>query len=420
MGKGKVKKVLFLGDYLARTGFGTVSKNIVKELTKHYGDELQLDIIAINYFGEPYHEDKNTFVISARLNDVNDDPFGRFFFLKILKETDAYDGIFICQDLGTITSFMEVLEHIKQDKKENNKKVFKSIFYTPVDCPQLIYPLVKGLDFFDVLVTYTEFGRKLINGLRPELKVKVVPHGNSSKDFFPMAEEDIKKFRQEYFGENADKFIITNINRNQPRKDIPNTIFGFIEAKEVWRDELPKPFLYLHTHPKDPMGWDIRALMMQTDLVEDVDYKLLPKEYEEQGTETELVNKIYNASDVYLTTTLGEGWGLGFSEAAACKVPIIAPYTTSFIEMSNYGKNAYMLESLYPFVNETDNVIRQQTDIYEIAETIKYVAEAKCGLLEELNAKAILQEKIENNYKWSKKIEWSEVCKSWVEYFKIF
>jgi glycosyltransferase involved in cell wall biosynthesis len=407
-------------DYVARTGFGTVSKNIVKELKKHYGDNLQLDVIAINYFGEPYHEDDNTFVISARLNDVNDDPFGRFFFLKILKETDAYDGVFICQDLGTITSFMEVLEHIKQDKKENNKKVFKSIFYTPVDCPQLIYPLVKGLDFFDVLVTYTEFGRKLINKLRPELKVKVVPHGNSSKDFFPMAEEDIKKFRQEYFGENADKFIITNINRNQPRKDIPNTIFGFIEAKEVWRDELPKPFLYLHTHPKDPMGWDIRALMMQTDLVEDVDYKLLPKEYEEQGTETELVNKIYNASDVYLTTTLGEGWGLGFSEAAACKVPIIAPYTTSFIEMSNYGKNAYMLESLYPFVNETDNVIRQQTDIYEIAETIKYVAEAKCGLLEELNAKAILQEKIENNYKWSKKIEWSEVCKSWVEYFKIF
>lgn len=401
-------------DYVARTGFGTVSKNIVKELKKHYGNELLLDIIAINYFGEPYHEDDNTFVISARLNDVNDDPFGRFFFLKILKETDAYDGIFICQDLGTITSFMEVLEHIKQDKKDNNKKVFKSIFYTPVDCPQLIYPLVKGLDFFDVLVTYTEFGRKLINGLKPELKVKVIPHGNSSKDFYPMDLVDTMNFRKEYFGENSDKFIITNINRNQPRKDIPNTIFAFIEAKEIWKENLPKPFLYLHTHPKDPMGWDIRALMMQTDLVEDVDYKLLPKEYEEQGTETELVNKIYNASDVYLTTTLGEGWGLGFSEAAASKTPIVAPYSTSFIEMSNYGKNAYMLETLYPFVNETDNVIRQQTDIYEVAETLLQVAMDKTS-----NAKD-LTDKLERSYQWSKKIEWSEVCKSWVEYFKIF
>lgn len=401
-------------DYVARTGFGTVSKNIVKELKKHYGNELLLDIIAINYFGEPYHEDDNTFVISARLNDVNDDPFGRFFFLKILKETDAYDGIFICQDLGTITSFMEVLEHIKQDKKDNNKKVFKSIFYTPVDCPQLIYPLVNKLEFFDVLVTYTEFGRKLINGLKPELKVKVIPHGNSSKDFYPMDLVDTMNFRKEYFGENSDKFIITNINRNQPRKDIPNTIFAFIEAKEIWKENLPKPFLYLHTHPKDPMGWDIRALMMQTDLVEDVDYKLLPKEYEEQGTETELVNKIYNASDVYLTTTLGEGWGLGFSEAAASKTPIVAPYSTSFIEMSNYGKNAYMLETLYPFVNETDNVIRQQTDIYEVAETLLQVAMDKTS-----NAKD-LTDKLERSYQWSKKIEWSEVCKSWIEYFKIF
>lgn len=401
-------------DYVARTGFGTVSKNIVKELKKHYGDELQLDIIAINYFGEPYHDDKNTFVISARLNDVNDDPFGRFFFLKILKETDAYDGVFICQDLGTITSFMEVLEHIKQDKKENKQKVFKSIFYTPVDNVRLIYPLVKGLDFFDTLVTYTEYGRKLIKDLNPNLKVKVVPHGNSSKDFYPMNLVDTMNFRKEYFGENSDKFIITNINRNQPRKDIPNTIFAFIEAKEIWKENLPKPFLYLHMHPKDPMGWDIRALMMQTDLVEDVDYKLLPMEYEEQGTETELVNKIYNASDVYLTTTLGEGWGLGFSEAAACKTPIVAPYSTSFIEMSNYGKNAYMLETLYPFVNETDNVIRQQTDIYEVAEKLLQVCMDKSS-----NAKD-LKDKVERGHEWSKKIEWSEVCKSWVEYFKIF
>ena len=406
-------------DYVARTGFGTVSKNIVQELKKHYGKDLLLDIIAINYFGEPYHEDENTFVISARLNDVNDDPFGRFFFLKILKETDAYDGIFICQDIGTITAFMEVLEHIKQDKKENNKKIFKSILYTPVDNVRLIYPLVKGLDFFDVLVTYTEYGKKLITDLNPNLKVKVVPHGNSSKDFYPMDKDKIQEFRKNYFGENADKFIITNINRNQPRKDIPNTIFAFIEAKEQWDNRLPAPFLYLHMHPKDPMGWDIRAIMMQTDLVEDVDYKLLPKEYEEQGTETHLVNKIYNASDVYLTTTLGEGWGLGFSEAAACKVPIIAPYSTSFMEMSNYGKNAYMLDTLYPFVNETDNVIRQQTDIYQVAEMLCEVAETKCGLNHESDRK-IMEEKIENAHKWSKKIEWAEVCKSWIEYFKIF
>lgn len=356
----KQKKVLCLFDYVARTGFGTVSKNIVKELKKHHGNSLHLDIIAINYFGQPYYEDDNTYVISARNNDVNDDPFGRYFFLKVLKEND-YDGIFICQDLGTIVSFLEVLEHIKQDKKDNKKKVFKSIFYTPVDC-RLIYPLVRKLEIFDTVVTYTEYGRKEINRLRPELKIKVVPHGNNPKDFYPLPPEEIQEFRKEFFGDNADKFIVTNINRNQPRKDIPNTIFGFIEAKKIWNPELPKPFLYLHTHPNDPMGWDIRAIMLQTDLVEDEDYKLLPKEYEEGGSTTEIVNKIYNASDVYLTTTLGEGWGL----CVVCDTNIICEDSVKHIDSVNIADMVLTNDGTYHAVLDTtkrtvDSYIHIQT-----------------------------------------------------------
>jgi glycosyltransferase involved in cell wall biosynthesis len=417
----KKKKILCLFDYVARTGFGTVSKNIVQELKKHYGSNLKLDIIAVNYFGEPYQEDENTNIISARVNDVNDDPFGRYFFLKVLKENKDYDGIFICQDLGVITPFIEVLQHIKSERRENNQKSFKSILYFPIDS-RIVYELTRNIDFFDLIVTYTEFSRKEILRHKPELKtrIKVVPHGNNSKDFYPLPEEEKKAFRKEFFGENADKFIITNVNRNQPRKDIPNTIFGFLEATKIWDNNLPKPFLYLHMHPKDPMGWDIRAIMLQTGLKEDIDYKLLPKELEDGMAETDYVNKIYNASDVYITTTLGEGWGLTFSEAASCKIPIIAPYTTSFMEMSGYGKNAYMLETIYPICQTIDNVIREQTDIYEIAETLEHVANIKYGKDEGLNLKEEMQKKIENNYNWVKSLEWKNICKQWIEYFKIY
>lgn len=415
----KQKKVLFLGDYLARTGFATVSKNIVKELKKHFGENLQLDVVAINYFGEPFYEDDNTFVVPARSNDVKDDPYGRYFFLKMLDDSDEYDGIFICQDLGTIVSFMEVLQHIKEEKKRKNKKQFKSIFYFPIDS-KIVYELTRNLEFFDLLVTYTEYARKEVLRFRPELKpkLKVVPHGNNSKDFYPIS--DISEFRKEFFKENSEKFIITNVNRNQPRKDIPSTIFSFIEAKNNWDSRLPKPFLYLHMHPIDPLGWDLRGIMLQTDLVEDVDYKLLPKEFEQSMADTEILNKIYNASDVYITTTLGEGWGLTFSEAASCKLPIIAPYSTSFIEMSNYGKNAYMLQNLYPTCSIGNNVIREQIDIYEAAEMLEHVALAKNKMLEDINSYEELQNRIENNYKWVKSLEWSNVCKQWIDYFKIF
>ena len=417
----KQKKILCLFDYVARTGYGTVSKNIVQELKKYYGSNIKLDIIAVNYFGEPYAEDENINVISARVTDVNDDPFGRFFFLKVLKENKDYDGIFILQDLGVIIPFIEVLQHIKAEKKENNHKNFKSIFYFPVDCT-IIYELTRNLEFFDLLVTYNEFGRKEILKHRPDLKtkIKVVPHGNNSKDFYPISEDEKKAFRKEFFGENADKFIVTNINRNQPRKDIPNTIFGFLEATKNWDSKLPKPFLYLHMHPKDPMGWDIRAIMLQTGLKEDIDYKLLPKELEDTMAETDYVNKIYNASDVYITTTLGEGWGLTLSEAASCKIPIIAPYTTSFIEMSGYGKNAYMLENLFPICQTMDNVIREQTDIYEISDTLLHVANVIYGKDEGLNLKEEMNKKIENSFNWVKSLEWKNVCKQWIEYFKIY
>jgi len=407
------KRVLCLFDYVARTGFGTVSKNIVSELKKNFGSEIHLDIVAINYFGEHYWEDENTYIIPAKTSDAKADDYGRYLFLKILKESNDYDGIFICQDLGVIVPFIEVMQHIKKEKKDENRKSFKSIFYFPVDC-HLVQELTRNLDFFDVLVTYTEFGRKEVLKHKPSLKVKVVPHGNNSKDFYPLKQNEILEFRKEFFGDNADKFIVTNINRNQPRKDIPNTIFGFIEARKIWDKELPPPFLYLHCHPQDPMGWDIRGIMLQTDMVEDVDYKLLPKEFEASMADTEIVNKIYNASDVFLTTTLGEGWGLTYGEAAACKLPIVAPYTTSFMEMSNYGKDAYMLTSIYPYCHTNDNVIREQTDIYEIADTLMQV----CVDKKEYNPD--LQSKIDRSYNWVKKLEWKEVCKSWVEYFKIF
>jgi glycosyltransferase involved in cell wall biosynthesis len=406
------KTVLILCDYVARTGFGTVSKNIIGELKRAFGPTLKKTIIAVNYFGEPFWEDEHTLVLSAKKNDFKQDDFGRYFFLKTLKENE-YDGIFICQDVGVITPFIEVIQHIKNEKKENNKKSFKSIFYFPIDC-KIIKQLVKDLEFFDVIVTYTEYGRKEVLRFKPELKsrIRVVPHGNNSKHFYPMPDEEKLDFRKEFFGENAGKFIITNVNRNQPRKDIPNTIFGFIEAKNNWDSTIPPPFLYLHCHPNDPMGWDIRAIMFQTDLEEDIDYKLLPKEYEESGAPVDLVNKVYNASDVFLTTTLGEGWGLTYSEAAACKLPVIAPYTTSFMEMSGYGERAYMLETIYPICQTIDNAIREQTDIYEVSDKILQVAK------DIKNNSKELQSKVNKNYEWVRGLEWTSVCKIWVEYFK--
>lgn len=413
----KTKTILCLFDYGkdCRTGFATVSQNIKKEVKKYFGEEICLHICAVNHFGENYTEDDGTIVFSAKRNDVRQDDFGRFAFLKILKESNEYDGIFIIQDLGVIQPIIQILQTIKQEKKLANQKQFKSIWYFPVDCK--VFPiLTKDMEFFDLLVTYTEFGRNEILNLRPELKgkIKVIYHGNNPRHYHPLPPEEKLKFRKEYFGQNADKFIITNVNRNQPRKDLPNTIFGFIEAKDMWEQSgLPSsPFLYLHSHPNDPMGHDLRALLKQTQLEEGQDFMLLPRKYEANLCSIEELNGIYNSSDLYVTTTLGEGWGLTITESFATKLPVIAPNTTSISEISGYGDRAYLLQTIVPYCGMQDNIIREQTDHYEVGQTIIKAA------LDTNNNSDRVQRMVDRAYHWVQKFDWKEVCKSWVQYFK--
>jgi len=414
----KIKHILCLMDYGkdTRTGFATVSSNIKREIKKAYGEQVSLDILGINHYGDDYVEEDGTRVFSAKINDVKNDDFGRYYFLKMVQEGD-YDGIFIIQDLGVIHPIIPILESIKQKKKEANKKLFKSIWYFPVDC-HLFATLTRHLEFFDVVVTYTEFGRDEILKFRPDLKgkIKVVNHGNNPKDFYPLNEEEKKKFRKEYFGKNADKLIITNVNRNQPRKDIPNTIFGFIEAKKDWKQNglTKEPFLYLHCMPKDPLGHDLRAILMQTQLVEYKDFMLLPKQYEENLLGIDMLNGIYNSSDVFITTTLGEGWGLTITEAFATKLPVIAPNTTSIKEISGEGSRAYLLETIVPFCSTVDNIIREQSDCWEIGERIIEVSN------DLLNKNQKLNDKVEKAYKYVNTLTWEDVCKRWIEYFKIY
>jgi hypothetical protein len=71
-----------------------------------------------------------------------------------------------------------------------------------------------------------------------------------------------------------------------------------------------------------------------------------------------------------------------------------------------------MLTTLVPFCSTFDNVIREQTDTYEIAEKIIAVA------MDKYSNSEVIKKKIQSSYEWVKKLEWNEVCKIWVNYFK--
>lgn len=448
-----MKRILCLFDYgpNCHTGFATVSRNIVSELKNSFGDSLHLDICAINNFDPPAREYNDTVLVLSGVNIENNDPaiqvkskFGLNAFLGLLRDYN-YDGIFVILDLGAFAPIMPALNLCMKIKMGKGHKRPLSILYFPVDgmmhARVLNESITKqdiandktgtkefvksaftsqfdALSFFSVVVTYTEFGRTEVLKHKPDLKdlLGVAYHGINTSDFRPLDEQDRLKFRRKYFGDNSGKYIIGNINRNQPRKDIPTTIFGFIEAKKNWDKSMPAPFLYLHMDPADPNGWKLRNLLSLTDLVENRDY-MFPKYADDNSqVDIETLNKIYNSLDVYITTSRGGGWELSVTEAMACKIPVIIPKHTSMAEIGKDGRT-YLLEEFLPVSDITDNQWRQMCHFEEVSEKIIESATALYNKESDLFAVRNLQ--IENAFEWIRQLTWDKICReNWCYYFR--
>lgn len=452
-----MKKILCLFDYGPEcfTGYATVSRNIVRELTNHFGNQLSLKIVAVNYFGEPYKEyDGSVHVASGMLSQnkigvpetfANGDEFGRILFLDELKNDD-YDGIFMIGDLGVIVPIIPLLKQVYEYRAIHKMKRAASIIYFPVDgklhrrVPNILYDKAKlklipkhqrhlfvgkdnisqldELDFFDRIITYTNYAVNEIARIRPSLRdvLCVSYHGINTQDFYPISTNDIEKFRRHYFGKNKDKFIVGSINRNQPRKDIPTTIFAFIEAKRIWDKALPEPFLYLHMDENDPLGWNLPALLAMTSLVEGKDY-MFSKGDENGQVDTFTLNKIYNCIDVFLSTSRGEGWGLSVTEAMSCKIPCIVPKHTSLAEIAGDNERAYLLEEFLPVCDITDNAIKDMCHYEEVAEAILEIATEQ-KYLAPLVDRTLTQLRVQKGYEWVTELTWHNICKDWIRYFK--
>jgi len=190
----------------------------------------------------------------------------------------------------------------------------------------------------------------------------IIFHGVNDKDFFVLPEADVKNFRKEYFKENADKFIFTNVNRNQQRKDIPRTVNAF----RVFHDKYPNTFLYLHMAEKD-FGWHIPQLVNAFGLRYGSEV-MTPQNFgPNKGYPVALLNYIYNASDCGISTTLGEGMGLGWLEFMLTKTPVIMPSNTAMSEFIT-DDTGYLVKSgthpnLLTVIPNDNEVVRPMVDI---------------------------------------------------------
>lgn len=319
LGDGKKRrktKVIFYGDSpTCATGFGQVSRNILPALRS--SGRYDVDILGINYWGDPHDY---PFKIWPMAINGQRDPYGRQRLQQHLLDPNLnFDILFFLQD----TFILEFLPNLLSTLKSNGKR-FQSVFYYPIDgIPKKSW--VEAANSVDYPVTYTRFGYEQSIEAVPSMqdKLQVIPHGVNPSVFYPVPEAEAQEFRRQFFGSHADKFIVTNVNRNQQRKDIPATIRAFKEFKK----HRPNSLLYLHMAAVD-QGWNLPEVIksLGLDITSEV---ILPQNFTpSNGFPLPVLNLIYNASDAIVSTTVGEGWGLSWTEAMAVKKPVIFPLNT--------------------------------------------------------------------------------------------
>lgn len=163
------------------------------------------------------------------------------------------------------------------------------------------------------------------------------PHGVDCEAFQP----DLKArqaARQTYGWE--DKFVIGSVGTNVRERKNWTAIFLALQKFARYHDDV---LMYCHTDAFETRGRNLQ-LLRESLGVQNITF-FTPGVEMLCGIETSAMAAMYNALDVYLQPSKGEGFGIPIIEAQACGVPVIVTNCTAMPELVGGG---WLLKDLRP------------------------------------------------------------------------
>lgn len=313
-------KILIIGDAVAPSGFARVIRSIFKPLQEHY----ELHQLATRFDGGAHDYPWPLYPAAKGTS--------RYGFDQLAPLVDEIQPaiVFLLYD---IVFQLQYLEHLRKAKWRP-----QIVFYSPVESGPIAPEIMRRLGGLSRYVVFTEYGRREIErALRlvreneptfqfPELEV--IPHGVATDTFFPLPDKAEARRRMRLDdAEHRDAFIVLNANRNMPRKRIDLTIHGFaLFAK----DKPANVKLYLHMATEDT-GWNVLILAKRYGIFDRL--IMTQADNSRPSFSDEELNFLYNACDVGINTTTGEGWGMPSFEHAATRAAQIVPRHTSLADL---------------------------------------------------------------------------------------
>lgn len=389
-------KLLWVGEWLENTGFGSVSINIVTRLhnlkTEHGTKKFDVSVMAlgprVNPF-EPNQFAKYPFPVMPMYGNAGAAPFGQDTARDMVQRFRP-DIVVAFGDTWMLDYWND-----RNIIPEDLRKTFKLVAYVAIDG----YPVPKfwidKYKDFDKVITFTKFGKDSIDERARQMGVKLnssyIYHGVNPFVFKPLPQSDIDNFKAQRGL--AGKKVIGMFSRNQPRKHQPEFIEFATELVKTFAYD-PNIVFYFHTVNRDA-GWDLNAL------IEDIDILKNKEKFEKYGTvgpnmevsegkaglegrfifpgfesphqfyPTDLLNMMYNMCDAHVLCTSGEGWGLTLTESLSAGVPTFTNDYAAGQELVKESKGGEVFKArAYSYRGSDHNFYRPHTDYQDLLDKV--------------------------------------------------
>lgn len=407
-------RVILAGDSpTIQTGFGLVMRQICNILQKT--GKYELEVYSANNHELWYDRDVYPYKIYST---PKGDPYNtRLLHTKI--EQGDFDILFMVNDIGILNETLPVVARARGKGKQ-----FTTIFAALVDTPLTSQAYFRCLTDCDYPVVFTQFAFQTAANAESTLRKKLqcIFPGCEPDVFFPLPEEDRRTIRKEIFGVEDEDFLVVNVNRNQWRNDPARSLKIFHE----FHKQHPKSRLYMHCKAQT-FGGDLMAqaafLSLKTQsntaglaevLFTDSNFNVA------EGVPRSLLNNVYNAADVLISTSEGKGWGLSLHESFCAKTPVIFPNNTSITELiGEHEERGYLAacgatEDSWVMNYGLSNVPRMLVSERSMLEKLEKVYGDKRGL----RYVGETADKIEQAYAWATERSWTEhIARQWLEIF---
>jgi glycosyltransferase involved in cell wall biosynthesis len=331
-------KFLLVSTHLHQfTGYSKVSHNMIQELSKK-------DWLKITHYGfqkmpetpqgfRPYPSNVSVYDAAA-----GEKPFQQGFGYAQLPDfirRNEPNVVMIYNDLSVVARF---LEEIRKSGIPRNFKIW-------VYCDQVYNTQLQPfLDILnrdaDLVFAFTSGWKKCLKEQGITRPLDVITHGFDKDKFFPIPRELARK----QMNLPMDRFVILNLNRNQPRKRYDILIMAFVEL--VTKYPTKPIYLFCVCDKGEKGGWDLfglykRELMLRKVPIEHYADRLMVSSVD-MVFKDEDINMFYNAANIGINTADGEGWGLCNFEQMGVGVPQVIPDTGGFKEFCN-AKNSMLV-----------------------------------------------------------------------------